>query len=110
MIQDFMHKRPAKSLPPLHPGEILREEFLAPLALSPGALAKAMGVPRTRVERIAAETGGVTADTALRLAKALGTSAQLWLNLQNRYDVETAERAIGKDLAKIMRVTSGAAA
>ena len=51
-----------------------------------------MGVPRTRVERIAAESSGVTADSALRLSKALGTSAQLWLNLQNRYDVETAQR------------------
>jgi addiction module HigA family antidote len=72
----------AKKLPPLHPGEVLREEFLVPFKLSPGALAKAMGVPRTRVERIAAETTGTTADTALRLSKALGTSAQLWLNLQ----------------------------
>jgi antitoxin HigA-1 len=100
----------AKKLPPLHPGEVLREEFLAPLGLSPGALAKAMGVPRTRVERIAAESTGVTADTALRLSKALGTSAQVWLNLQNRYDVETAERAIGKELDKIERVTDDAAA
>ena len=100
----------AKKLPPLHPGDILREEFLVPLALSPGALAKAMGVPRTRVERIAAETSGITADTALRLSKALGTSAQLWLNLQNRYDIETAERTIGKELGKIVRVTDDAAA
>jgi addiction module HigA family antidote len=80
-----------------------------PLNLSPGALAKAMGVPRTRVERIAAETSGITADTALRLSKALGTSAELWLNLQTRFDVETAERAIGKDLARITRVTGDAA-
>jgi antitoxin HigA-1 len=93
-----------KKLPPIHPGEILREEFLAPLGLSAGALAKAMGVPRTRVERIAAESMGITADTALRLGKALGTSAQLWLSLQNRFDVETAERAIGKQLARIARV------
>src|SRR2546425_1073419 len=60
-----------KKLPPLHPGEILREEFLVPLRLSPGALAKAMGVPRTRVERIAAESIGITADTALRLSEQL---------------------------------------
>lgn len=98
-----------KKLPPLHPGEILREEFLVPLNLAPGALAKAMGVPRTRVERIAAETSGITADTALRLSKALGTSAELWLNLQTRFDVETAERAIGKELARITRVTGDAA-
>jgi addiction module HigA family antidote len=90
-----------KKLPPLHPGEILRQEFLVPLGLSSGSLAKVMGVPRTRVERIAAETTGITADTALRLSRVLGTSAQLWLNLQNRHDLETAERAIGKELAKI---------
>jgi addiction module HigA family antidote len=105
-----MAKRQPKRLPPLHPGEILREEFLVPLGLSPGALAKAMGVPRTRVERIAAETIGITADTALRLGRALGTSAQLWLNLQNRYDMETAERALGPKLARIERVTGKAAA
>jgi antitoxin HigA-1 len=98
-----------RKLPPLHPGEVLREEFLVPLGLSPGTLAKAMGVPRTRVERIAAETNGITADIALRLSKALGTSAQLWLNLQNRYDVETAERAIGKQLGRIKRVDKNAA-
>ena len=100
----------AKKLSPLHPGEVLREEFLVPLGLSPGALAKAMGVPRTRVERIVGESTGITADTALRLSKALGTSAQVWLNLQNRYDVETAERAIGKQLSKIARVTGDVAA
>lgn len=94
----------ANRAPPIHPGEVLREEFLVPLGLPAGALAKAMGVPRTRVERIAAESIGITADTALRLGKALGTSAQLWLNLQNRFDMETAERAIGKQLARISRV------
>jgi addiction module HigA family antidote len=105
-----MAKRQPKRLHPLHPGEVLREEFLVPLGLSPGALAKAMGVPRTRVERIAAEAIGVTADTALRLGRALGTSAQLWLNLQNRYDMEIAERALGNKLARIARVTGKAAA
>jgi addiction module HigA family antidote len=100
----------ARKLPPLHPGEVLRAEFLVPLELSPGALAKAMGVPRTRIERIAAESTGITADTALRLGRALGTSAQLWLNLQNRYDMQMAEQAIGKQLAKIGRVTGRVAA
>src|SRR4029078_11013473 len=104
-----MKKKQPKRLPPLHPGEVLREEFLVPLGLSAGALAKAMGVPRTRVERIAAEASGITADTALRLSKALGTSAELWLNLQTRYDMETAQRAIGKDLAKIAAVPRDAA-
>jgi addiction module HigA family antidote len=57
---------------PLHPGEVLREEFLVPLKMSAGALAKACGVPRTRIERLASEQIGITADTALRLSKALG--------------------------------------
>ena len=99
-----------KKLPPMHPGEVLREEFLIPLELSAGALAKACGVPRTRIERIASEETAVTADTALRLGKALGTSAQLWLNLQNEFDMRTAEKQIGKELKKITPVTGRAAA
>ena len=99
----------AKKLPPMHPGEVLREEFLLPLQLSAGALAKACGVPRTRIERLANEEAGITADTALRLAKAFGTTTALWLNLQNDYDVQIAERAIGKDLAKIVPVIDRAA-
>jgi addiction module HigA family antidote len=102
----------AKKLAPMHPGEVLREEFLLPLNLSAGALAKACDLPRTRtrIERIAAETTGITADTALRLGKALGTSAQLWMNLQNRYDVEVAKREIGKKLDKIEPIIAHAAA
>jgi addiction module HigA family antidote len=106
-----MTKKPApRKLPPLHPGEVLREEFLVPLKLSAGALARTCGLPRTRIERIATETTGITADTALRLGKALGTSAQLWMNLQNRYDVEVAKRAIGKTLDKIEPIIVHAAA
>jgi addiction module HigA family antidote len=100
----------AKKLAPMHPGEVLREEFLIPLNLSAGALAKSCGLPRTRIERIVAETTGISADTALRLGKALGTSAQLWMNLQNRYDVEIAKRQIGKKLDKIKRIVARAAA
>lgn len=100
----------AKKLPPMHPGEVLREEFLIPLEMSAGGLAKICGVPRTRIERLANEEAGVTADTALRLGKALGTSAQLWLNLQNSYDVRVAEQAIGKELEKIAPVNPSAAA
>jgi addiction module HigA family antidote len=98
----------AKKLAPLHPGEVLREEFLVPLNLSAGALAKACGLPRTRIERIVAEDIGITADTALRLAKALGTSAQLWLNLQTDFELEAARRSIGKDLDKIELLNSAA--
>ncbi|WP_024512233.1 HigA family addiction module antitoxin [Bradyrhizobium sp. ARR65] len=100
----------AKKLPPMHPGEVLREEFLIPLGLSAGALAKACGVPRTRIERIANEETAITADTALRLGKALGTSAQLWLNLQNEFDMRTAKSRIGKELDKISPVTGQEAA
>ena len=100
----------AKKLALLHPGEVLREEFLVPLELSAGQLARTCGLPRTRIERIAAETTGITADTALRLGKALGTSAQLWMNLQNRYDVEVARRHLGKQLDKIEPIIAGAAA
>jgi len=94
----------ARKLPPLHPGEVLREEFLVPLKMSAGALAKACGVPRTRIERLAGEQIGITADTALRLSKALGTSPELWLNLQNSFDVKTAMLQIGKELDQIAPV------
>jgi addiction module HigA family antidote len=100
----------ARKLAPMHPGEVLREEFLVPLGLSAGALAKACGVPRTRIERIANEETAITADTALRLGRALGTSAQLWLNLQNEFDMRTAKRQIGKELERITPVTGRAAA
>jgi addiction module HigA family antidote len=93
-----------KRLPPLHPGEMLREEFLEPFGLTPYALAKACGVPRTRIERIAREELGITADTALRLAKVFGNSVEFWLNLQASYDIETARQKIGKDLDKITPV------
>jgi len=100
----------AKKLKPLHPGEVLREEFLVPLGMSAGALAKACGLPRTRIERIAAEQTGITADTALRLGKALGTTAELWLNLQNDYDIQIARRDLGKALDRIASVNKPKAA
>jgi addiction module HigA family antidote len=90
----------------MNPGEVLREEFL--LKLSAGALARKMDVPRTRIERIAEEKTGISADTALRLSKALGTTPQLWLNLQTDYDLQMALRALGKKLAKIEPVAEAA--
>jgi addiction module HigA family antidote len=100
----------ARKLAPMHPGEVLREEFLVPLGLSAGALAKVCDVPRTRIERLANETTNITADTALRLSKALKTSPELWLNLQNAYDMQVAERALGRSLQKIKPVVADAAA
>ena len=99
-----------KKLKPMHPGEVLWEEFLIPLKMSAGALAKACGLPRTRIERIASEQTGISADAALRLAKALGTTAQLWLNLQNDDDLQIAKRGLGKVLDRIETVNKPQAA
>nr|WP_244441383.1 MULTISPECIES: HigA family addiction module antitoxin [Methylosinus] len=98
-----------ETLPPMHPGEVLREEFLDPLGLSAGRVAKACGVPRTRIERIAAEEIGITGDTAARLARFFGTTAEFWMNLQTRYELATVERAAGAELAKIARFEATAA-
>ena len=97
-----------KKLAPMHPGEVLREEFLKPLALKPYTAARMLGIPRTRVERIAKELSGITADTALRFAKLFGTSAEFWLNLQSRFDMLTAQRKIGRELSKIKPASEGA--
>jgi addiction module HigA family antidote len=99
-----------RKLKPMHPGEVLREEFLVPLKMSAGSLAKVCGLPRTRIERIANEQSGITADTALRLAKALGTTAQLWLNLQTDYDLQVARRGLGKVIDGIETVNKPEAA
>src|SRR5947208_9354689 len=98
-----MPKKPQiiATLPPLHPGEVLREEFLVPLKLSPYAVAKACGVPRTRIERIVREELGISADTALRLGCFFGIEPQFWLNLQNRHDLAAAGVAIGPALNRI---------
>jgi len=88
-------------LAPMHPGEVLREEFLIPLGLKPYGVAKMLAVPRTRIERIVAEEIGITADTALRLGRLFGTSAEFWLNLQSRYDMLIAQKEIARALKKI---------
>ena len=91
----------ADMLPPIHPGEILREEFLVPLEMTPYALAKKLRVPRTRIERIVAEKIGISADTALRLGKFFKTTPQFWLNMQTSYDIKLAEAAMRHDLDAI---------
>jgi len=75
---------------PIHPGEYLREEFLVPLGMSAGQLAKALGVPRTRIERLIREETALSTDTALRLARYFGMSAEFWINLQTSYNVDCA--------------------
>ena len=89
------------ALAPVHPGEILREEFLAPLGMTPYALAAACHVPRTRFERLAAEEVSVSPDTALRLGRYFGTSAEFWLAIQAHYDIETARGMKDKDIEAI---------
>lgn len=91
----------ARKLPPVHPGEILREEFLAPLQLTRSAVAAALRVPRTRIERIAREEKPVTTDTALRLGKFFKTGGAFWMNAQARYDLETAEDMLAPQIKKI---------
>jgi addiction module HigA family antidote len=93
----------------MHPGEVLREEFLIPMSLSPGQVAKAIGIPRTRIERIAKETTSITADTAVRLSMFFGTSAEFWINLQSRYDLLMARKQIGKKIKHIEPIATAAA-
>ena len=88
-------------LPPIHPGEILREEYLGPLSMSAGALAKALGVPRTRIERLVAGHTRVTTDTALRLGKFFRTSPQFWMNMQSGYDLKIEAEAKRDEIAAI---------
>lgn len=79
---------------PCHPGEILKHEFLEPLDVSAIGLAKVIGVPRTRIERLVKEQTGVTPDTALRLSKALGTTPEFWINLQSNFDMASARKTV----------------
>jgi antitoxin HigA-1 len=95
---------------PIHPGEILREEYLVPLGLSANALAHTLGVPTNRISAIVAGKRSVTADTALRLARAFKTSPELWLNLQQAYDLRTAELAVGRAMRAIKPLVRGHAA
>jgi addiction module HigA family antidote len=96
-----MEKAVAKKLSPVHPGEVLREDFLLPMRLTPYAVAKAVGVPRTRIERLAREEAPVTADTALRLARYFGTTPGFWMGIQAQYDIERAEDELATDLRRI---------
>lgn len=92
----------AKKFPPIHPGEVLREEFLVPFKLTPYAVASALHVPRSRIERIAREEKPMTADTALRLGKFFKTGGAFWINIQARYDLETAEDTLAPQIKKIV--------
>lgn len=84
--------------PPIHPGEILSEEFLKPMGVSEYRLAKAMNVPPRRINEIVHGTRAITADTALRLSRAFAMEPQFWMNLQSRYDLETASDVLADRL------------
>jgi addiction module HigA family antidote len=95
-----------KTLPSIHPGEILLEEFLNPMGISQNRLARAMDVAPRRINEIVHGKRAITADTALRLARALGTSEQFWLGLQADYDLEEARKATGNKLKNIQHIAA----
>jgi addiction module HigA family antidote len=90
-------------MPPLHPGEMLREDFMKPLGLSANALALALRVPVTRISEIVRERRGITADTALRLARYFNMTPEFWMRLQMDYDLESASGALDRTLREEIR-------
>jgi addiction module HigA family antidote len=97
---DYSDVATGRRLPPVHPGEILREEFLAPMGLSVYELANALHVPRSRANDVARGRRAVTTDTALRLARYFGTTPEFWINLQARYDLDVAERGLRRKIER----------
>ena len=99
-----MPRRSAKyNFPPAHPGDVLREDFLKPMGLSQYALAKALDIPQIRVSKIVRAKRAVTPDTALRLARYFGTSAEFWIGMQATHDLESARDSLGADIAAKIR-------
>jgi len=92
---------PINGMRPIHPGEILREEFLLPLGLSAHALAMALHVPAPRINDIVRERRAVTADTAMRLSRYFGTSTEFWMGLQSDFEVASSRAALAEALASI---------
>ena len=93
--------KPFRVVPPVHPGEYLAEEYMAPLGLSAYTLAARLDVPRTRIERLCKGLTGVSPDTALRLAQFFGTTPEFWMNLQALHDLTLAEQQAGAAIALI---------
>src|SRR5947208_341881 len=96
-----------RKLPPIHPGEILELEFLAPLGISQYRLAKETHVPPRRINEIVRGLRGISADTALRLSRYFGTSERFWLNLQTRHDLEIEKDRLGRRLDREVKALSG---
>lgn len=95
---------PRRKLPPIHPGEVLREEFLEPHGISQSRLAKDVSVPSRRINEIVRGMRAITADTALRLARYFGTTDQFWMNLQAHHDLEVAKDRLGGRLDREVRM------
>ena len=95
---------PRRRLAPVHPGEILEEEFLRPLGISQYRLAKDVSVPARRINEIVRGSRAVTADTALRLSRYFGTSERFWLNLQARFDLEVEKDRLGRRLEREVQI------
>ena len=93
-----------RDLPPIHPGEQLREEFMKPLDITAYRLAKDLGVPVTRIQEIIAERRAITGDTALRLGRHFGTTPEFWLNLQRDYELELAAARLGDRLEQEVKI------
>src|ERR1700736_2090169 len=100
---DFAEVTTGKKLPPIHPGEILRDEFLKPMKISVYTLAQAIKVPRSRVNDIVLGRRGITADTAFRLARYFGTTPDFWINLQARSDLGAGERKLRRRIEREVR-------
>ncbi len=100
---------PRLKLPPIHPGEILLEEFLVPLGISQYRLAKDVSVPPRRINEIVRGLRSISVDTALRLARYFGTSERFWLNLQSRHDLEAEKDRLGVRLEREVKVLAPAA-
>ena len=94
----------ATTMPPIHPGEVLMEEYLEPLGITQHRLAIAIGVPPRRINEIVHGKRAITADTALRLSRALGLSDMFWINMQAHYDAEIAREQLAAELASIDRI------
>ncbi|MGB8886040.1 MAG: HigA family addiction module antitoxin [Candidatus Korobacteraceae bacterium] len=93
----------SEKLPPIHPGEILHEDFMKPLGLSMNRLALDLHVPVTRIAEIVHQRRGITPDTALRLGRYFNTSARFWLNAQSSYDLEVAQDALQRTIERDVR-------
>ena len=94
---------PANGMRPVHPGEILREDYLKPLGLSANALAQALKVPTSRINDIVLERRGITVDTALRLVRYFGGDVQSWMNLQTAYEIKVAGKELTKKIEEEVR-------